>query len=243
MSILSSWVLPLTTGILVAVFTLHLTMQWRVRRKMHQLWWAIGFAMYAAAAYMEAVALVAGSWNPVLYKVYVVTSAALVPVLALGTMALVSRGRRWFRIYLGYNAACLAVFTIGVIVTPLIPAELSKASISSYAALGGSAFTFPRVVSMLMTIPAALVLFGGAVLSIIRFVRKKEYAYRVWANVLIALATLVIASAGGMAKAGNTTLFYAAEMTAAVLYFAGFILASTLQKGAERIRAGGRSGG
>jgi hypothetical protein len=232
------WILPVATGVLVTVFTVLLFRQYGQRHKAHQLWWAIGFAMYAAAAFMEAAALLAGSWNGLLYKVYVVTTAALVPVLAMGTVALVSRGRRWFRIYLAYNAVCLAVFTLGVAFTPLVPAELARASISSYAALGGSAMTFPRVVSMLLTIPASFVLFGGAVLSVYRFIRKKEYAYRVWANVLIALATLVIASAGGLAKAGNTTLFYAAEMLAAVLFFAGFLMASTLRKGASRIQAG-----
>ena len=236
------WILPLATAVLVTVFTVLLFRQYGQRHKAHQLWWALGFAMYAAAAYMETVTLLAGAWNPALYKAYVITTAALVPVLAMGTMALVSRGKRWFRVYLVYNAVCVTVFALGVIVWPLVPAELAKPSISSYAALGGTAFTFPRVVSLLLTIPASLVLFGGAVLSIFRFIRKREYAYRVWANVLIALATLVIASSGALAKAGDTTLFYAAEMTAAVLYFAGFLMASTLQKGAGRIQAGRGAG-
>ncbi len=103
--------------------------------------------------------------------------------------------------------------------------------------MGGTALTYPRVMSMLLTIPATFVLLGAAVLSIFRFLRKKEFAYRVWANVLIAAGTLVIASGGGMAKAGNTTMFYLAEMVAAVLFFAGFLLAGTLQKGADEIRA------
>jgi hypothetical protein len=54
-----------------------------------------------------------------------------------------------------------------------------------------------------------------------------------WANVLIATATLIIAGAGGLAKAGDFRSFYLAELTAAVLYLAGFLLASTLDKGTK----------
>ncbi len=50
MSALSSWVLPLATGLMVAVLTVLLAMQYRTRRKVHQLWWTIGFGMYSAAA-------------------------------------------------------------------------------------------------------------------------------------------------------------------------------------------------
>ena len=238
MEALSSWVLPLVTGLLVSLFTVLLFMQWRARRKVHQMWWTIGFGMYAAAAFLEFAMMVSDGWSPLTFRFYALVSAALVPVLAMGSMALVSRKPLTSRIYLVYNAICFAAFALGVFTTELVVAELANPKLSSYAALGGTAFTYPRVMSMLLTIPATFVLLGSAVLSIIRFLRKREFAYRVWANVLIAAATLVIASAGGMAKAGNTTMFFVAEMVAAILYFAGFLLAGTLKKGADEIQAG-----
>ena len=64
-----AWILPVATGVLVTVFAVLLSRQYAQRHKSHQLWWTIGFAMYAAAAWMEAVAIFAGSWSPVLYKV------------------------------------------------------------------------------------------------------------------------------------------------------------------------------
>ena len=237
MSALTSWVLPLTTGILVAVFDVLLWRQYAERRRAHQMWWAIGFALYSAAAFMEAAAQLGDGWTPWLFRIYAITTAVLVPVLAMGTVDLVSRTRTWPRIYLVYNVVVAAIFAFGVFTTPLIAEELAKGAFSSYAPLGGTAFSYPRVLSMLLTIPAALVLFWGAILSIFRFMRKREYAYRVWANVLIATATLVISSGGGLAKAGNTTLFYLTEMLAAVLFFAGFLMAGTLRKGADRIVA------
>jgi hypothetical protein len=237
MSALSSWVLPLATGLLVTVFTVMLAMQWRARRKAHQLWWTIGFAMYAGAAYLEAAMQLSGGWNPAMFRLYALASASLVAVLAQGSLALVSRKKIWSRIYLGYNAVCFSAFAFGVFTTSLIAAELANPKLSSYAALGGKAVTYPRVMSLLLTIPATFVLLGTALVSIFRFLRKKEFAYRMWANVLIAAGTVVIASGGGMAKAGNTTLFYLTEMVAAVLFFAGFLMAGTLKTGADEIRA------
>ena len=235
-SALTSWLLPFATGIIVAVFTLLLYRQWRERRKVHQLWWTIGFAMYSAAAFMEFVAQIAGGWPGWLFKVYVIVSATLVAVLAQGSVALMSRTKTWPRLYLAYNTVCFAALVFGVATTQLIAEELAKAALSSYAPLGGTALTYPRVMSMLLTIPGALILFWSAILSILRFMRKREYAYRVWANVLIATATLVIASGGSLAKADNTTLFYLAEIVAACLYFAGFVMASTLKKGSDAIK-------
>jgi hypothetical protein len=237
-SALTSWLMPLATAVLVAVFDGLLLKQYLERRKIHQLWWTIGFAMYAAAAFLEFVMQFSGGWNPLMFRIYALVSASLVAVLAQGSMALVSRKPLWPRIYLAYNTVCFAAFALGVFTATLVPAELANPKLSSYAALGGTAMTYPRVMSMLLTIPATLVLLGAAVLSIVRFLRKKEFAYRVWANVLIAAGTLVIASGGGLAKAGNSTMFYAAEMVAAALFFAGFLMAGTLQKGADEIRAG-----
>jgi hypothetical protein len=88
------------------------------------------------------------------------------------------------------------------------------------------------MMSLPFNITGTIFLLGGAVISIWRFARKREYAYRVWANVLIAAGTIVIAGAGSMARAGMTVGLYAAEMVASALLLAGFLMAGTLQKGA-----------
>ncbi len=234
---MQSWFWPLATGVLVVVFDVLLWRQWAERRRIHQLWWAVGFALYAASAFLELIAALQGGWPPVLFRVYAITTAVLVPTLAMGTVELASHKRTWPRIYLAYNLVIIVVWVFAALTRSLDPTELAKGALSSYAPFGGTAMTYPRVLSMLLTIPGALVLFWGAVLSVFRFLRKKEYAYRVWANVLIAAATLVISAGGGLAKAGNTAMFYLTEMLAAVLFFAGFLMASTLRKGADRIVA------
>ena len=234
---LSSPLLPLLTGVLVAAFTVLLAAQWRRRRKPHQLWWTVGFALYAAAAFLEFTMMRVGSWNPSVFRVYAVVSATLVAVLAQGSVSLVTHRPFWPRAYLAYNAVCAAIFAFGVFTVKLSAQALAHPSLASYAPLGGTAGTYPRVMSLLLTIPAALVLFWAAARSVVRFLGRKEFAYRMWANVLIGGATLVIASGGTLAKAGNTTLFYLTEIIAAALYFAGFLLAGTLKPGADKVRA------
>jgi hypothetical protein len=66
--------------------------------------------------------------------------------------------------------------------------------------------------------------------------RKKEYRYRSYANILIIIGTLLIAGAGSMARAGVTAGLYPAEMVASAILLAGFLMASTLEKGAKAIR-------
>jgi hypothetical protein len=237
----SSALWPLATAIVATVFTLLLFWQYVQRRKAHQLWWAVGFAMYAAAAYMEYAAIASGGWDPILFRLYVVTTAILVPVLAQGTVALNWKHKLWGNAYLVYNVFVSGLLVLGVFSTPLLPQELARADVATYAALGGTAMSYPRVLSLFLTIPATFVLLGGAVRSIFLFSRKREYAYRMWANVLIATATIVIASAGSMAKAGNISQFYLAELVAALLYLGGFLLAGTLERGAKASRRNGEA--
>jgi hypothetical protein len=102
-------------------------------------------------------------------------------------------------------------------------------------ALGASG-TFPRLMSLPFNIPGSLILLGGAVMSIVKFWPKKAYRYRVWANVLIIIGTLMIASAGAMARFGASSMLYAGEMFASAILLWGFLLAGTLEKGAKAIK-------
>jgi low affinity Fe/Cu permease len=90
--------------------------------------------------------------------------------------------------------------------------------------------------SLPFNITGTLLLLGGSTWSIIKFWPKKEYRYRVWANVLIIVGTLIIAGAGSMARAGQTVGLYPAEMVASAVLLAGFLLAGTLEKGASAVK-------
>lgn len=108
------------------------------------------------------------------------------------------------------------------------------------AALGDSG-SFPRTMSLFFNIPGTLLLVGGSFYSITLFSNNPAYRYRVWANVLIILGTLLIAAAGAMARAGVTEGLYAGEMVASAILLAGFLVAGTLERGTKTAIAQGRA--
>jgi hypothetical protein len=228
----SHWAWPLATSLLGFLFTGLVLRQWLRRRRAHQLAWTVGLLFYAVAALMEFLSEYSGEWNPMVYRAYIVLAASLVAFLGLGTLYLLVRRRLWGHIYLGFTLACLVVFVAGVLTATLVADKLVPGITVGGQALGAS-LSFPRVMSLFFNIPGAAFLIGGALLSIWRFSRKCEYAYRMWANMLIALGAIIIAFVGSRARLGNTAGLYPAEMLASALLLAGFLMAGTLRKGAR----------
>ena len=235
----SGWWWPALTAILGFVYTWLLFRQWYRRRKMHQLMWTIGFLFYAVAALMEAWSEYIGHWNPTTYRIYIVLAATMVGFLGNGTCYLIFKKRIWGDIYLAFNLIGMSIFLWGTFNVELVMDKLVAGIVVGGQALGAGG-TFPRVMSLPFNIIGSLFLIGGSAWSIIKFLPKKEYRYRVWANVLIIIGTLVIAGAGSMARAGVTRGLYVAEMVASAILLAGFLMAGTLDRGAKAAVAANR---
>jgi hypothetical protein len=232
----SHWAWPFATACVGAVFTGLLAWQWYRRRRPHQAAWMVGMAVYTVAAAMEAWSEYSHRWDPTVYRVYIVLAASLVGFLGLGTLYLVTRKKAWGHAYLAFVAVCMAVFLAGTFTHDLVADKLVPGITVGGQALGPS-LSFPRVMSLPLNITGSIFLFGGALYSIWRFLRRREFAYRVWANVLIAAGAGVLAFVGSRARLGNTTGLYPAEMVGAALMLAGFLLAGTLEKGRRAVRA------
>ena len=235
----SSWGWPLATAVLGFIFFGLVLRQYLARRKLHQLAWSIGLLFYAAAAVMEAWSEAAKRWDPAVYRGYIVLAASLVGFLGLGTLYLVARRPRWGHVYLAFVLACMAAFFAGSFTTTLVTSKLVPGITVGGQALGAS-LSFPRVMSLPINITGTVLLVGGAALSVWRFARRREFVYRMWANVLIVAGALLIAFVGSRARLGSTAGLYVGEMVASVLMLAGFLMAGTLDKGgkAARLRRG-----
>jgi len=231
----SSWIWPLATAFLGFIYTGLLVAQWWKRRKPHQLAWAVGFLFYAIAAVMEAWSEYTQYWDPYVYRVYIVLAASLVGFLGLGTLYLITKKRYIGHLYLAFNLVGLAIFFYGAFTVPLMMDKLVPGIVVGGQALGDSG-TFPRIMSLWFNIPGSLLLLGGSAWSVIKFWPKKEYRYRSYANMLIFVGTLLIAGAGSMARLGSTAGLYVAEMVASAILLVGFLMASTLEKGAGAIK-------
>jgi len=191
--------------------------------------------IYTVAAFMEGWSEYSGVWDPTVYRIYIVLAASLVGFLGLGTLYLVLRGKRWGHLYLLFVVVCMGVFFYGTFTHTLLVDKLVPGITVGGQALGES-LSFPRVMSLPLNITGSLFLFGGALYSIWRFMRKREFAYRMWANVLIAIGAGVLAFVGSRARIGDTVGLYPAEMVSAGLMLAGFLLAGTLEKGRRGAR-------
>ena len=236
MGIWAHWGWPLATATLGFVYVVLLVKQYVQRRKMHQLMWAIGFAIYAIAAAMEFWSEFSGTWDQFVYRIYIVLAASMVGFLGNGTLYLITKKRLWGDVLLAVNVVLITVFFWGVFNKELDTAKL-VAGITVGGMPLGAGGTFPRIMSLFFNIPGTLLLIGGSVMSIVKFWPKKEYRYRVWANVLIIIGTLFIAGAGSMARAGVTAGLYPAEMVASAILLWGFLMAGTLDKGAKAVKA------
>ncbi len=227
----SHWVWPLITSVLGFLFMALLLLQYLQRRKPHQLAWTVGFFLYAASALMEFYSEFTQNWDPSLYRIYYVMAAILVGFLGLGTIYLVVRRRVWGHVFLGYLIVLLVFFLYFALTAPL---NDPAANLVPGITVGGKAMaSSARVFAYFFNIPGTIALLGGSIYSIVIFYAKKEYSYRVWANVLIIAGTLVIAGAGAMARTGRSIGLYPAEMIGAALLLWGFLTAGTLQKGAK----------
>jgi hypothetical protein len=232
----SHWAWPLATACLGLVFTGLVARQYLRRRRAHQAAWTAGLLLYTVAAFMEFWSEYSDVWNPTVYRIYIVIAASLVGFLGLGTLYLVAKRRLWGRIYLILLLLCMAVFLYGTFSHTLIAEKLVPGITVGGQALGES-LSFPRVMSLPINIAGSILLFGGALYSIWRFLRRREFAYRVWANVLIAAGAVLLAFLGSRARLGNTTGLYPAEMVSAALMLAGFLMAGTLDRGRKAVRA------
>jgi len=102
-----SVVLPLVATVTAAIFAVLLVDQWLRRRRLYQLAWAIGVALFGIAALAEVLGDLVG-WNGVLYRAWYLTGALWVAAwLGLGTVLLLERTR------FGYGLA-LALFLAGL---------------------------------------------------------------------------------------------------------------------------------
>ena len=235
-AIWSSWYWPAATAVLGFVFTGLVFAQYLKRHRMHQLCWTIGLLFYSVAAVMETWSEAVGHWDPTVYCIYIVIAASLVGFLGAGSFYLIAKKPFWPNIYLAFNVVMFCVFLYGTFATKAA-GKLDMAMLVPGITVGGKALgqslSFPRVMSFVFNIPGTIFLLGAAVISVWRFSKKKEYAYRMWANVLIAAGTLLIAYVGSRARLGSTAGLYPAEMIASALLLGGFLMAGTLDKGVK----------
>jgi hypothetical protein len=201
----------------------------------HQGAWTFALALFALASAALATAASTG-WDNGTFRVFFLLGALLnVPWLALGTVYLIW-GRR-----IGHHVRTgLLVFT-GVCVGVMLAAPIRGVILPNGGIpVGKDHFgVLPRVLAGVGSGVGAMVVFGGAAYSAIRFARRRVPGTGPLAggNALIALGTLVLSS-GGLLQGvvGQDQAFTISLAIGIVVIYAGFVVASS---GVRPVAAGG----
>src|SRR5438067_1008076 len=208
-------VLPVATVLVALLFAFLLARSYRARPAGQKAFWALGFALFAAAAACEAAAQRAG-WTPGLFRAYYLCGGVL-------TVAYLGAGSAWLKlrprardVLLGALAVATAAAIATVLLAPVDTvaiAATSGARPPANGSIGGHAFLWAIALNSFGT----LFLVGGSALSILR----RE---RVRTNLWIGGGALVVALATGLSRTGDYSLVYAGELVGVALMFCGFTL-------------------
>jgi len=201
----------------------------------HQAAWTFALALFALASAALATAASTG-WDRGTFRAFYLLGAVLnVPWLALGTVYLLGGRRIGDRVRTGL--LLMTGFATGVMLAaPIHGAIASDGGIP----VGKDHFgVLPRVLAAVGSGAGALVVFGGALYSAVRFARRRVPGTGSLAagNALIALGTLVLSS-GGLLQGviGQDVAFTTSLAAGIVVIYAGFVVASS----AGRPAAGAR---
>jgi len=212
-----STALGVAAAMVSLAFALSTLERWLAGHKPHELAWTVSLLMFTVAA-LALAAGAQGGWHGVTFRVFWIFGAvANVPFLAVGTVYLLASRRTG---HLTAAAVALAVaYAAGVVTVAPFHAPLPVDRLPQGSEVFGP---LPRIFAAVASGGAALVVFGGAAWSAVRY----RGGRLTWANVLIAVGT-AITGASGLANSvlGQMTAFAVFLVAGIVVIFAGFLVA------------------
>jgi hypothetical protein len=213
-------------------FTLSTFDRWLARGRRYDRAWSIALAMFTVASASLWVGSAAG-WNGASFRIFFLFGAILnVPWLALGTVELLG-GPRWGRPCTAV-VALVSAFAAGVLVVAPLEGPVPSDDLPKGSDLFGP---LPRILAAVCSGAAAVVIFAGAVWSIVQLRRGRPRGAAgaatdprrlVAGNILIAAGTLTLSASGTLnARLGAETAFAVTLLVGVSLLFAGFLVATT----------------
>jgi len=209
--------------LLGAAFSAVVWSRWWRSRRLAFAAWGIGLAIFAAAAFTQALGQANGFSVPLFRAFYLLGGVLGVVYLALGTTFLMAPAR--------VAKACAAVLVVLTLVlaadAAVVPVNASKLTTSA-GVLGGALVghgTPLFVAAVAFNILGTLVLAGGSAYSALRFIQSRAGIDRVLCNVLLTVGALLVALGFSLAKTvgGSLTQLGVFESVGAAIMFAGFL--------------------
>lgn len=207
----------------IFIFDQHLT-----RPRPHKLMWTLGLLFYGLAASAEFIGLTRG-WSVATYDAWYYFGGVLTAAfLGIGSLYLLAPRR------VGDAAAFTAAFIALYSALSMLSWTFSPADLHTLATAPTSLITNVRafkplpgdmeVMAIIMNIPGALLLFGGAAWSAWQFWRKRAAGYRLASMALLALGSVFPSILTGLQALGNTSGAAIGEFLGAVCLLAGLLI-------------------
>jgi hypothetical protein len=212
-------------ALLAAVFILDQHLQ---RPRPHKLMWTLGLFFYGLAAAAESFGA-ASHWNVAEYKVWYYFGGILTAAfLGLGTLFLLGPRRVGWAVTL--VIVVIGIYAgIGVLAAPFSTADLHTLATAATGTITNVRAFKPlpselEAAAVVMNIPGALLLFGGAVWSAWQFWRKNAPGYRLLSMALLALGSVFPSILTGLQALGNSGGAALGEFLGAVCLLGGLLI-------------------
>jgi hypothetical protein len=230
--------IPIVTTVVALAFTVVLWRRYRRRGGMHLFWWGIGTLTYALGTITESLTTLFG-WHEPVFRAWYITGALLGGApLAQGTVYLLLSRRTANRMTL-LAGAFIAVAAGCTLLSPI-----NYALVEPYHLTGKVlAWQWVRRFSPFINLYAVSFLIGGAILSAVRYRRRRETRHRYLGNVCIAVGALLPGIGGAFTRFGHTEVLYVTELLGLLTIYAGYrlntaVTAETGPAGTGRDRSG-----
>jgi hypothetical protein len=217
--------------LLALAFALCTLERWIDRRKPHEAAWTAALFLFAAAS----AALWAGAafgWNGLWFRLFYLFGAIVnVPYLALGTVYLLADRNTSRRAALGVHA--FTAFSAGVVAVAPLTATIERTSLPQGSDVFGP---MPRILAAAGSGIAALVIVAGAVWSAVRLARRRSTRRLAFANVLIAVGTVILGAGGVLNSVLDEMDGFAVSLVVGItVIFAGFLLTNAPRRHTMRV--------
>lgn len=227
--------LSLVAALVASGFAAELWRSQLRRPRFHALAWASAMTMFAVATWTLAWGLGRG-WTDSSFRVFYYLGAIVnIPVLALGSVALV-RGERAARKLMPFLIAFFALAAWSTMVAPAI-GEIEQLGLPEGSTVfqrgmieadGVPPIPSPRTFAAIAGGLGTIVIVGLAAFSILR---RGGGPNARWGNILIILGTLAPAFGGSLTALGEGSAFAVSLLVGAVLLWTGYRVASRASYG------------
>jgi hypothetical protein len=218
--------------VVAVAFGASLFERWLVRRRPHELAWAVALALFACGS-LSLWAGAALGWSGWSFRLFYAFGAVVnVPFLALGTIELLAP-RRAPVVRVAVALAC--AFAFGVVLAAPFTAPIPSATLPQGSDVFGP---FPRILAAVFSAGGATVVFVGATWSAVRLARGRGNRRVAAGNAFIALGTAILSMSGLLNSTLGEMEAFAITLTIGItVLFTGFIVASSPLRPNRGLRA------